>query len=473
MLTSFRPIILSSLAVIALAGVALVAAPALAASASKSLVVATNGNDSAAGTISAPLRTVQAAVTRLSGGGTIDIRGGRYFQKIDLAGSTGVTVEAYKHENVILDGSRFTPASDRSAMVNIISTSHVTVSGLEITDYKSSDIDAMPIGIYVHGGDDHLTIRGNHVHDLGNYNGTLGSFDINAHGIAVYGDSATHPVTDLLISKNEVDHLHLGASETVVVNGNVDGWTISNNYIHDNNNIGIDAIGFEPTISGKDRYTDVNRARNGVISDNTVTNIISKGNPAYYEDGGWCNCADGLYVDGGTHIVIRNNVVTGDDIGIEVAAENGRGSADHVDVRSNTITKSLYVGLTTGGYCDGAEDCGGVKTGQSFDNTFTGNALRNNNGLNDGSPELLIQFYAHDNVFKNNTITATNDAGAVIGTVDRADQDNISGHNVSDHNTFAVKGSSIVSFGWLGQTYSSFSAYQKATGQDLHSTLAK
>ena len=109
MLTSFRPIILSSLAVVALAGAALVAAPALAAGASKSLVVATNGNDSAAGTLAAPLRTVQAAVTRLSGGGTIDIRGGRYFQKVDLAGSSGITVEAYKHEHVILDGSRFTP----------------------------------------------------------------------------------------------------------------------------------------------------------------------------------------------------------------------------------------------------------------------------------------------------------------------------------------------------------------------------
>jgi len=473
MLSSFRPVLFSSLAVLALAGLSVVGASTAAASVSKTVTVATNGNDHAAGTVSAPVRTVQEAITRLGGGGTVDIRGGRYYQKVDLTGATGITVEAYQHEHVILDGSQFTPANDRSAMVTIFNTSHVTVSGLEITGYKSSNIDAMPIGIYVHGGDDHLAITGNHVHDLGNYNQTLGSFDINAHGIAVYGDNAAHSISDVTIIKNEVDHLSLGASETVVVNGNVDGWTISNNNIHDDNNIGIDAIGYEPTLSGKDRYTDLNRARNGVISGNTVTNIISKGNPAYYEDGEWCDCADGIYVDGGTHIVIRNNVVTGDDIGIEVAAENGRGSADHVDVRSNTITRSLYVGLTTGGYCDGAEDCGDVKTGQSFDNSFTGNTLRNNNGLNDGSPELLIQFYAHDNVFKNNTITATNDAGAVIGTVDRADKDKVSGRNLSDHNTFAVKGTSVVSFGWLGQTYSSLKAYQKATGQDLHSSLAK
>nr|WP_243062132.1 right-handed parallel beta-helix repeat-containing protein [Humibacter sp. RRB41] len=471
MLSTFRPALLSSLAALALVGLGL-AAPTSAAATSKTTFVAPNGSDRAAGTISAPLQTVQEAVKRLHGGGTVDVRGGRYYQKVDLTGATGVTIEAYRHEHVILDGSRFKPADGRSAMVNIAGSSHVTLSGLEITDYRSSELDAMPIGIYVHGADDHIRISGNHVHDLGNDNQTLGSFDINAHGIAVYGDNASHSISDLTISKNTVDHLSLGASESVVVNGNVDGWSISGNDIHDNNNIGIDAIGYEPTLSGKYRYTDLNRARNGVISDNTVSYIRSQGNPAYYEDGVWCNCADGIYVDGATHIAIRNNVVTGNDIGIEVAAENARGSADHVDVRSNTINNSLYVGIATGGYCDGASDCGDVKTGQSHDNQFVGNTLRNNNKLNDGSPEVLIQFYAYDNVFENNTITATNDAGALLGTVERADADKVSGHNVSDKNTFAVSGTSDVSFGWLGKTYSSFKAYQKATGQDLHSTLS-
>jgi hypothetical protein len=470
MLSIFRPVLLSSLAAVALAGLVLIAPPTSAAGTTKTITVATNGSDRAAGTVSAPLATLQEAVKRLHGGGTVDVRGGRYYQKVDLTGATGITVEAYRREHVILDGSRFTPAAGRSAMVDISNSSHVTLTGMEITDYRSKQLNAMPIGIYVHGADDHLLISGNHVHDLGNDNQTLGSFDINAHGIAVYGDNAAHSITDLTISKNTVDHLSLGASESVVVNGNVDGWSISNNDIHDNNNIGIDAIGYEKTLSGKDRYTDLNRARNGVISDNRVSHIRSQGNPAYYQDGVWCNCADGIYVDGATHVVIQNNVVTGNDIGIEVAAENARGSVDHVEVRSNSIDNSLYVGIATGGYCDGASDCGGVKTGRSHDNRFIGNTLRNNNKLNDGSPEVLIQFYAYNNLFENNTITATNDAGALLGTVDRADADKVSGHNVSDKNTFAVSGTTV-SFGWLGQTYSTFRAYQKATGQDLHSTL--
>jgi hypothetical protein len=470
--SNLRPILFVSLALVAVAGLAGCAPVTAAASlASKTITVAPNGSDTASGSPAAPLATIQAAIKRLTGGGTVEIRGGRYFQKVDLTGAKGIVVESAQHEHVILDGSRFMPADDRSAMVTITGASHVTLSGLDITDYRSQSIKAMPIGIYVHGADDHVSITGNHVHDLGNDNQTMGSFDINAHGIAAYGDDAAHPISDLTISKNTVDHLTLGASESVVVNGNVDGWSITGNDIHDNDNIGIDAIGYEGTLGGTNRYTDLNRARNGVISGNHVSYIRSQGNPAYYEDGSWCNCADGIYVDGGTHIVIRDNVVLGNDIGIEVAAENGRGSADHVQVRSNDIENSLYVGLTTGGYCDGASDCGDVKTGKSYDNLFLGNTLRNNNKLNDGSPEILIQFYAHDDVFRDNTVTATNDAGALIGTVARAEADNVSGHNTSDGNTFVVSGSTKVSFGWLGKTYSSFAAYQKATGQDLHSTL--
>ncbi len=76
-----------------------------------------------------------------------------------------------------------------------------------------------------------------------------------------------------------------------------------------------------------------------MIDGNVVARIVSRGNPAYWEGGtgaaAWCNCADGIYVDGGTHIAVRGNRVSDSDIGIEVAAENPRGSADHVLVSRN------------------------------------------------------------------------------------------------------------------------------------------
>ena len=430
---------------------AVLALPTPSAAASASTVVVVRPGDS-----------IQAAVSQVASGGTVLLHGGTYHQRVRLDHVHGVTIRPFGTEHAVLSGDGLTPPPGLTALVEISHSADVTVQGLDITAYRTRKLDVVPAGIYVHGGDQDVHLLGNHVHDLGNDNNTLGSFDINAHGIAAYGDDAHASIRGLVIRGNVVDNLHLGASESVVVNGNVTRWSIVDNRIHDNDNIGIDAIGFESTLTGADRYTYRNRARYGEIVGNTVERIRSRGNPAYWEDGSWCNCADAIYVDGGTHIRIADNLATDSDIGIEVAAENRRGTADHVDVIGNDVHGSLFTGITTGGYCNGARACGGVETGSSHDNTFRGNVLRGNNRLDDGSPELLVQYHAHDNVFTHNTITATNAGRVVYGTVPNADDRDL----FSDYNTF--RGSE---FGWLGHVYPSFAAYRDATGQDAHSTL--
>ncbi|WP_426562446.1 DUF5123 domain-containing protein [Angustibacter sp. McL0619] len=467
-----RAVAVLSAVLLALVAGAAPAAAAAAATPATVVIVAPHGSDRAAGTAGHPMRTIDAALRRLPAGGRIELRGGVYDQRARLVGVHDVSLLPYRHEHPVLSGAGLVAPSGLTALIEIADSARVTVSGLDVTGYRTEQLDVTPAGIYVHGHDTAVRIVGNHVHDLGNDNSTLGSFDIDAHGIAVYGDDPQASVTDLAIDGNEVDHLHLGASESVVVNGNVDGWTIARNRIHDNDNIGIDAIGFEPTLKGAYRYTELNRARNGVIAENSVARIVSRGNPAYWEGGSgaaaWCNCANGIYVDGGTHIVVRDNVVTDDDIGIEVAAENPRGSADHVLVSHNVVTGSLFTGITTGGYCNGAEDCGDVRTGTSHDNVFDGNWLRGNNRLDDGSPELLVQYYSSDNTFTHNTIIATNSAHVVYGTVPSGSEQ----RNRSDHNSFSAVGvrAAQLEFGWSGHTYTGFAAYRHATGQDQHST---
>ncbi len=210
-----------------------------------------------------------------------------------------------------------------------------------------------------------------------------------------------------------------------------------------------------------------------MIAHNTVQRIRSRGNPAYWEDGSWCNCADGIYVDGGSHIRIARNRVADSDIGIEVAAENPRGTADHVLVLRNRVTGSLFTGITTGGYCNGADDCGGVRTGSSHDNVFTRNWLRGNNRLDDGSPELLVQYYAYRNRFSHNTLIATNSGHVVTGTVPGDHGVRGEAGNHSDHNRFRARGvgPAQMEFGWRGATYTGARHYVRATGQDRHSSF--
>jgi hypothetical protein len=271
-------------------------APAARASGQRTIHVSPHGSDAGSGSEHSPLRTPQAAVERLGrSGGTVQLAGGRYArQRIVISGRSHITIRAAAGAVPVLDGSGLAVPADQSGMVEIRNSSDVAVSGLTITGYRTTSLAAVPIGIFVTGAGHSIRLSGNHIHHLGNDNGTLGSFDINAHGIAVYGTNPARPISGLRIIGNELDHLKLGASESLVVNGNVNGWAVTHNDIHDNNNIGIDAIGYEETISGPQRFTDVNRARNGTIAFNRVSRIISEGNPAYWEDGSWCNCADGL-----------------------------------------------------------------------------------------------------------------------------------------------------------------------------------
>jgi hypothetical protein len=453
-------ILVAAAVVVALAGAGVPArGPAV-------LHVSPDGSDQASGTAAHPLKSPQVAVDRLGrAGGTVELAGGRYARRrIVLSGRSHITLRAAAGSTPVLDGTGLKVPDGQSGMVEIRNSSDITVSGLTITGYRTKSLSAVPIGILVTGSGHSIRLSGNHVHHLGNDNGTLGSFDLNAHGIAVYGTNPAASLSGIRINGNQLDHLVLGASETLVLNGNVDGWSVVGNVIHDNNNIGIDAIGFEPTISGPARFTDVNRARHGVIAHNRVSRIISEGNPAYWEDGSWCNCADGIYVDGGADITILGNRVDASDIGIEAASEWRQGRTNGITIIGNTVTRSRFTGLALGGYDQ--------DRGEAFDITVAGNRLRGNNTLNDGSPEVLLQYYVHDTLITHNTIVATKAGEAVLLYRDApAGSPAQNAHLVLNHNRYAGRvpaGQDV--YVWNGIERHGLRAYQAASTQDRSST---
>jgi autotransporter-associated beta strand protein len=71
--------------------------------------VATNGSDSAAGTLAAPLQTISKGFSKAGAGDTIQIRGGTYRESISLVGKSGnagnpITLTSYTNETAILSG---------------------------------------------------------------------------------------------------------------------------------------------------------------------------------------------------------------------------------------------------------------------------------------------------------------------------------------------------------------------------------
>ncbi len=70
------------------------------------LYVAPQGDNDAAGTADAPLRTIRAAIDRAEPGGTIVLREGQYHETFTIPDGKALTVQSYPQEEVWLDGSR-------------------------------------------------------------------------------------------------------------------------------------------------------------------------------------------------------------------------------------------------------------------------------------------------------------------------------------------------------------------------------
>jgi len=423
------------------------------------LYVATNGQDSNPGTIENPLRTIQHAADIAKPGDTVYVRAGSYCQQlaVKISGNAQqgfITFQSQPGEHAVLDGGCLTPPEGESSMVQLTNVSFVRVQGFEIRNYRTSDYRSVPGGIRVFGGGSHIEILHNEVHHIEqNSDRQLrpGS-GANGFGIAVYGTDATTPISDLIIDGNDVHHLKTGSSESVVVNGNVAGFRITKNSVHDNNNIGIDVIGFEHTAPDP----AVDRARDGVVSENSVYSITDRGNPAY----GGTPDSDGIYVDGGTRILIERNLVHDVDFGIELASEHRVGSTSHIIARNNLIYSCHTAGFSIGGY--------DLKRGTTEDVVIVNNTLYKNDTWKTGQGEFLMQFYMRNNVFKNNIVYVGEHGRALASRSGRMEGG--APTVTMDHNIYYFPaGSKAAKWTFDQKDFSSFEEYVSATGNDQNS----
>ena len=211
-----------------------------------SYYVSPTGDDAAAGDETHPWQTLQYAADALQPGDTLYARGGVYSEmvSVNVSGSESggyITLRNYNNETPILDGSAFnSPGGDHG--FDIKDQSYLIIQGFEIRNYTTTIPNAVPTGIRIEGAAHHIKLLNNYIHHIESESPVdaelLGA---DAHGIAVYGDSLT-PISRLLIEGNKLAYLTLGSSEALALNGNVDGFTVTHNLIHNVNNIAIAAI---------------------------------------------------------------------------------------------------------------------------------------------------------------------------------------------------------------------------------------
>lgn len=361
--------------------------------------VATTGNDSNTGSFSAPWRSIQHAVNQAQAGDTIAVRGGVYNETVMITKSGSaengfITLSSYANEKAILDGSGLiTERYGMRGLITINDASFIRIKGFEIRNYKS-DTEFIAVGVLVQGSGQYIEIRNNIIHEI-EANNLPANGAANALGIAVYGQEQS-PIRHVIVDRNELYNLKTGTSESLTIGGNVDGWQVTKNQVHNNNFIGIDAAGYYN--NNHNNLAEYNRARNGWIARNSVYNLSTAGNQALT----YVATAIGIYVDGGQNITIEQNNSDANEGGIWLLSERPGKLTDYVTVRNNLVRFNRSAGILAGGY--NATQSGGAAHISIANNTLYQNNGTNAAGINAG--EFQIGHNVSDIKFINNILLA-------------------------------------------------------------------
>jgi hypothetical protein len=420
----------------------------LLAQSGSTFYVSKSGKDTNSGSFTAPWLTIQHAANSVTAGATVDVETGTYNESVTFPASgtatNYITFQNYPGQTAVIDGTGLS-VSGTQGLINIVNQSYITVSGFEIRNYTTSKAALTPAGIWVTGSGSGVQLLNNLVHNIT----TTSEKNGNAFGIAVYGTSNT-PITNLTISGNQVYDLKTGQSESLNVDGNITYFSITNNIVHDNDNIGIDAIGFEGVgPSGSDQ------ARYGEVSGNTVYNISGIKNPGE----GDSYDADGLYCDGCAYVTFERNTIYNCDLNMEAASEHKGHDASYVTIRNNLFYDANTVGISIGGYA--------ANVGGSDHVVIVNNTLYNNNTKNGGG-EFQIQHNAPPsagNIFENNIVYAGTENVWIYSYVSGSTA--TANWNLYFSAKGYVQGTSI---DWGGKSnYKTYAAYQSGSSEDANS----
>ena len=207
------------------------------------------------------------------------------------------------------------------------------------------------------------------------------------------------PITNLVIKNNYIHNIIPGWTEGIQINGNVDGFEVSNNTITEVQNIGIVAAGhynWVLDIQGATLTAAQNYARNGIIKNNKVSSCRSPIAPAA-----------GIYCDGSQNVVIERNTSSNGQVGFSIGNENSNVNSGGHTLRNNLSYDNSWSGMLLGVPVQAS--------GSYIDNvTVTGNTVFRNGGVIDtylgnlGASECIINKNIKNLSIKNNIFYAVN-----------------------------------------------------------------
>lgn len=264
------------------------------------------------GTADAPFPTVAQALCNVSPGQTVRIAAGTYRESVVMGlfgGDSPIVIQGVPDAQgnlPVLDGE-----SRRTMGLALVESSNITVENIEFRNYTDE-------GVYVLTGSD-ITLRGNRFIENGRAS-TDPDIDGEGFGVRVEGTQ------NALIEANE-------AAANGPAAGRVAQGTLG---------MGIDTYGLkDSTIRGN--YTHHNIGGGILVEDSEGVLVEANKIEANQLDAGdyWDG---GIWVDGGHSIILKNNIITGNEgPGLQISNEDNQSPYGYV-VAGNTITGN-YFGL--------------------------------------------------------------------------------------------------------------------------------
>ncbi len=331
-----------------------------------------NGN---VGSFDNPWETITYGIGQLAPGDVLFLKAGTYEEKIDInvsgTPSAKITIRNYQDDEVILDALN----STNDLPIIYTNQAYLRIEGLHLKNNQVNNA----FGIFIEGTAHHIEIVNNKISNINfstDPNAEVNS-NTNAVPLGIQGNDTNVAIHDISIIGNEVFDNRTGYSENITLGGNVDGFLVESNTIHDNTNIGIDMTGNY----GECPTPAYDHARNGLVRNNLVYNC----------DAGE-NTAAGIYVDGGRDIIVENNICHHNGYGGEIGCEQD-GETTNVTFRNNIFYGNKYAGMHIGGY--DPQTTGNVINAVVSNNTFFQNDAVNYNG------ELIFSRSTNTHVFNN------------------------------------------------------------------------
>jgi hypothetical protein len=169
-------------------------------------------------------------------------------------------------------------------------------------------------------------------------------------------------------------------------------------------------------------------------------------------------------VDGGTRILIEQNVMHDVDFGIELASEHKDRATSYITARNNLIYHGHTAGVSIGGYAP--------ERGHTEHCTVVNNTLYDNDTSGTGSGEFQMQWNMADNTFANNIVYAGRRCLIAVNKsqIDKNQVDKNQPPVTIDHNLYyCASGDKASTWGSASGSVTGFDNYVQSTGNDRHS----